>query len=123
MKHRQTWAVTLVALVAAAAIPVWVEAQRGDGAARRRPCRRPRSRGAPAQPAGPVPRLANGKPDLSGLWANPYTPNMALRGRSIPKTREPLKFARQGEAIPGAKAPASGQAPRAPSTCRSPSGA
>jgi len=58
-----------------------------------------------------VPRLANGKPDLSGLWANPYTPNMAL-GVVDAKTRQPLKFARQGEVIAGAKAPASGSAPR-----------
>ena len=86
------------------------EAQRGDGAA---PGGRAGGRGAaaPAQPAGPVPRLANGKPDLSGHWNNPYTPNMALRVVD-PATREPLKFARQGEAIPGAMAPASGQAPR-----------
>ncbi len=83
-------------------------------ARRRRRARRPRRRpgaAAPAQPAGPVPRLANGKPDLSGHWDNPYTPNMALRVVD-PETREPLKFARQGEAIPGAMAPASGQAPR-----------
>jgi hypothetical protein len=66
---------------------------------------------APARPAGPVPRLANGKPDLSGLWANPYTPNMAQRAVD-PKTRQPLKFARQGEAIPDAKAPASGTGAR-----------
>jgi len=66
---------------------------------------------APAKPVGPVPRLVNGKPDLSGLWANPYTPNMALRVVD-PKTRQPLTFARQGEAIPGAKAPASGTAAR-----------
>lgn len=62
-----------------------------------------RGRGAaPAQPAGPVPRLANGKPDLSGLWANPYTPNMAAGrggagGAVDPKTRQPLTFARKGE--------------------------
>ena len=72
-----------------------------------------RGRGAAAQtPAGPVPRLANGKPDLSGLWANPYSPNMAGRGLVDPKTRQPLKFARQGEALPNAKAPASGNQPR-----------
>jgi hypothetical protein len=67
-------------------------------------------RGANLPPAGPVPRLANGKPDLSGLWANPYTPNMAGgRGGAVdPKTRQPLKFARQGEALKDAKAPASG---------------
>ena len=72
-----------------------------------------RGRGAAVQtPAGPVPRLANGKPDLSGLWANPYAPNMAGRGLVDPKTREPLKFARQGEALPNAKAAASGNQAR-----------
>src|SRR5712691_4611838 len=34
-------------------------------------------RGANLPPAGPTPRLPNGKPDLSGHWNNPYTPNMA----------------------------------------------
>ncbi len=68
-------------------------------------------RGANLPPAGPVPRLANGKPDLSGLWANPYTPNMAQRAVD-PKTREPLKFARQGERLEGAAAPASGNQAR-----------
>ena len=88
-----------------------VIAQRGDGA------------GAPAEPqgggragrggrgqanqpaAGPTPRLPNGKPDLSGLWSNPYTANMAGRGSASvldPKTRQPLKFARQGEPLPDA---------------------
>ena len=33
----------------------------------------------PARIAGPVPRLANGKPDFSGHWANPHVTNMALR--------------------------------------------
>ncbi len=42
-------------------------------------------------PAGPVPRLRNGKPDLSGLWANPYTPNMAAKGTVLdPATRKPI---------------------------------
>jgi hypothetical protein len=67
-------------------------------------------RGADETPAGPIPRLANGKPDLSGLWANPYTPNMAGRGLVHPTTREPLTFARQGEALADAGAPASGGA-------------
>jgi hypothetical protein len=65
----------------------------------------PGGRGAaPAEPAGPAPRLANGKPDLSGLWANPYTPNMAGgRGGAVnPKTRQPLEFARKGEKYPDA---------------------
>ena len=34
-----------------------------------------RGRGAvQGAPAGPTPRLPNGKPDLTGLWNNPYTP-------------------------------------------------
>jgi hypothetical protein len=68
--------------------------QRGGGAA-----------AANLPPAGPVPRLANGKPDLSGLWANPYTPNMAgNRGANAldPATRMPLTWERQGEALPDA---------------------
>jgi hypothetical protein len=71
-----------------------------------------RGAAAPQAPAGPTPRLANGKPDLSGYWANPYTPHMAARGVFDPATRQPLKFERQGEALPNAKAPAAG-GPRA----------
>jgi hypothetical protein len=64
-------------------------------------------RGAQANlpPAGPVPRLANGKPDLSGLWANPYTPNMAgAKGVNVldPNTRQPLNWPRKGEPLPDA---------------------
>src|SRR5678816_4313598 len=96
-------------------------AQRGEGAApaaqggQQAPARgggRGAGRGAPQVPAGPVPRLANGKPDLSGLWNNPYTPDMG-RGVFDPATREPLKFDRQGESLPDARARASGgNAPR-----------
>jgi hypothetical protein len=58
-----------------------------------------RGRGGPAAAAaGPAPRMANGKPDLSGLWADPYTPNMAARAVD-PITKQPLTFARQGEAL------------------------
>jgi hypothetical protein len=62
-----------------------------------------------AEPA--LPRLPNGKPDLTGLWANPYTPNMATKGAVLdPKTRQPIEV--PGTPIPGAKPPASGSAPR-----------
>ena len=57
-------------------------------------------------PAGPAPRLPNGKPDLSGHWANPYTPNMAgVRGANVldPATRMPLDFPHKGEPLPDAK--------------------
>jgi hypothetical protein len=67
-----------------------------------------RGRGGAAQaPAGPTPRLADGKPDLTGLWANPYTPDMG-RGVFDPATREPLKFDRMGESLPDARARATG---------------
>jgi hypothetical protein len=60
-------------------------------------------------PAGPAPRLPNGKPDLSGHWTNPYTPNMANPGSVLdPKTRMPLQFARLGEALPDARPSATG---------------
>ncbi len=34
-------------------------------------------RRGPVAPTGPLPRMPDGKPDLSGLWFRPYTPNMA----------------------------------------------
>lgn len=64
-------------------------------------------------PAGPTPRLPNGKPDLSGHWNNPYTPDMAARGSVLdPKTRMPLQFARLGEALPDARPSATGRGGR-----------
>jgi hypothetical protein len=70
-------------------------------------------RGPNLPPAGPTPRLANGKPDLSGHWANPYTPDMAA-GMSVldPKTRMPLQFEHKGEPIQGAMASATGRGAR-----------
>jgi len=59
--------------------------------------------GANAVPAGPVPRLSNGKPDLSGHWAEPYTNNMAGRGAVLDaKTQMPLVIARSAETYPDA---------------------
>jgi hypothetical protein len=56
-----------------------------------------------------VPRLPNGKPDLSGHWANPYTPDMAARGTVLdPQTLKPLDLPRT--ALADAKAAASGGA-------------
>lgn len=103
MGMRVKWTIIALAVCTAAATAPELLAQRGGGQGR--------GGGAPQAPAGPAPRLASGKPDLSGLWANPYTPNMAARAVD-PKTREPLKFARQGEALPNAKPPASGNQPR-----------
>src|SRR5215469_2532164 len=39
-----------------------------------------RGRGGPKPPEGPAPKL-NGKPDLSGLWQRPYTPDMTATAR------------------------------------------
>jgi hypothetical protein len=33
-------------------------------------------------PAAAVPRLSNGKPDLSGVWEKPYVPDMTRNGRN-----------------------------------------
>ena len=65
-------------------------------------------RGANANlpPAGPAPRLPNGKPDLSGHWNNPYAPNMAgARGANAldPMTRMPFDWPHKGEPLPDAK--------------------
>lgn len=59
----------------------------------------------------PLPRMPNGKPDLSGHWSNPYVPDMAARGQAVdPKTRKPLEASLA--AIPGAKALAAGASAR-----------
>ena len=112
------------AIVAAMAVtPVLTLAQREGGAA---PGAQG-AQGAPAgggargggrgaanlPPAGPTPRLPNGKPDMSGHWNNPYTPDMAARGSVLdPKTRMPLQFARMGEPLADARASATGRGAR-----------
>ena len=66
-----------------------------------------------AVPAGPTPRLPNGRPDLSGHWTNPYTSNMAGRGSVLDPAKkradgtccEPLTWERQGEALADSKGP------------------
>jgi hypothetical protein len=65
--------------------------------------------GRGAEPeAGPTPRLPSGKPDLTGHWTEPYTPNMAGRGGSSvldPETREELDWPRKGEVLTDAVDP------------------
>jgi hypothetical protein len=64
-----------------------------------------------ADAAAPTPRLANGRPDLSGHWNNPYTPNMAAPGSVLdPVSRQPIALS--GAALPDAKASAAGAAAR-----------
>ncbi len=66
---------------------------------------------ATASKVGPAPRLPGGKPDLSGHWANPYTPDMAAKGTVLDAaTRKPLKLS--GAPLADAKATAIGGAPR-----------
>ena len=118
MGNRVRLIVSALALFVGAAWAPTLIAQRGqgDGAAQGQPGAQQgaparggggRGRGANLPPAGPVPRLANGKPDLSGHWTNPYTPDMG-RGAVHPMTREPLTFPRKGEVLADAAARATG---------------
>ena len=75
-----------------------------------------------AAPAETIPRMANGKPDLSGHWSNPYTPDMAAQGRVLdPLTRKPLAVHRRSP-CPMPKPPPRA-ARRARWTCRIRNGA
>jgi hypothetical protein len=61
-------------------------------------------RGGPVAPTGPTPRAADGKPDLSGLWFRPYTPNMASGPAKENRQGDPtgpkeLPFTAAGKAI------------------------
>jgi len=85
-------------------------AQGGRGAGGARGGGGARGQAQAGPPAGPTPRLANGKPDLSGHWTNPYTPNMAGRGsvldpskRRADGTYEPLVIPNAGAAIAESK--------------------
>jgi hypothetical protein len=65
----------------------------------------------PRAAENPMPRLSNGKPDLSGHWSNPYAPDMAAQGTVLdPQTLKPLEFLRT--ALPDAKAAAAGPGAR-----------
>lgn len=108
-RHLSSWTslVAAVAVFGALALgPTLAASQRGQGGGG---AGADGGRGRGVQPAAePTPRLPNGKPDLSGLWQNVYTPNMAGRGGNSaldPRTRQPLEYARKGEALPDAAEP------------------
>jgi hypothetical protein len=67
------------------------------------------------KPTGPVPRTADGHPDLSGVWWQGGDFNFGGRGRN---GGQPQAAAARGAAPAGGAAPARGQAPAAPAPRR-----
>ncbi|MBV8841838.1 MAG: hypothetical protein JO307_03410, partial [Bryobacterales bacterium] len=47
-------------------------------------------RGAP-QVTGPTPKMQDGKPDFSGLWQRPYTPDMSITATDLNGKPYPLE--------------------------------
>src|SRR5678816_4504680 len=50
-------------------------------------------------PSGPGPRLANGKPDYSGVWDHPYVPDMGAtnpRNRALQKGAGEIPYSPAG---------------------------
>ena len=89
----------ITAIGAFASMALLAQSASAQGTAAKAPAT---SAAKPLPPAGPAPRLPSGKPDLSGHWANPYTPNMAAKGTVLdPATRKPIKLA--GTEIPDAR--------------------
>jgi hypothetical protein len=83
--HRVSGVVAVLLLLLLLALPSWAGAQAeatletiGAGA--------PNQSSVPGEkwtpPAGPAPRLPNGKPDLNGVWDHPYVPDMGATNKT-----------------------------------------